>query len=126
VSVLDADVLADARARLGALFGRTFEEAEPVGSGRNNRLYRLVATNGHTVLVKQYVRDDRQRLQREFGTLRFLRERVGWLVPEAILADSERNYGIYSFESGAVKPASALSGHRFGVNWYPATPPGMR
>jgi len=109
MAVLDSDVLADARARLGALFGYTFDQVEPIVRGRNNRLYRLSAADGPAVLLKKYVRDDRRRLQREFGALWFLRKQVGTLVPAAILADPDRNYAIYSFESGAAKPAGDLS-----------------
>jgi hypothetical protein len=104
----DADVLEHARTRLAALLGDTPGPPEPVG-GWSNRLYRLAVGPSRVVLLKHYVRDDRDRLRREFAALRFLRPRLGDLVPEAILADPERNYGLYSFEAGAVKRAAELT-----------------
>ncbi len=107
--VHDTVAINDARLRLGAVFGCAFGEAEPVSGGRNNRLYRLVAANGLAVLVKRYVRDDRRRLEREFGAMRFLRARVGALVPAAILSNPDFDYAVYSFETGATRTARDLT-----------------
>ena len=80
-------------------------ELEP-GVLRNNRLYRLAASDGRRLLLKVYLRDGRRRLEREWAALAFLRRRGFASVPEAHLCSVDDYYGVYSFESGANKTAA--------------------
>lgn len=75
----------------------------------SNRVYHLRAADGRELLLKVYYRDDRRRLQREFGAFRFLRRRGLTSVPEAHLADDAEQWGVYSWEPGRTKAPSELT-----------------
>jgi hypothetical protein len=85
--------------------------AEPIDPGviHNNRLTRLDGADGRRVVLKVYFRDDRGRLEREFGAFAFLRRRGLDGVPEALLRDDAGYWAIYSFEPGRVKPAPEIT-----------------
>jgi Ser/Thr protein kinase RdoA (MazF antagonist) len=75
----------------------------------NNRLFRLNGADGRELVAKLYYRDERRRLEREFGAFRFLRGRGFTGVPVAHLADEAEQYAVYSFEPGRTKAPSELT-----------------
>jgi Ser/Thr protein kinase RdoA (MazF antagonist) len=98
-------------ARLRAELGFELVETVPIDPGviHNNRLFRLRGADGRELVAKQYYRDDRRRLEREFGAFRLLRARGVAGVPVAYLADEVEYCAVYSFEPGRTKVASELS-----------------
>jgi aminoglycoside phosphotransferase (APT) family kinase protein len=86
-------------------------DASPIDPGviHNNRLFRLVGADGHELVAKLYYRDDRRRMEREFGALRFLRGRGATWVPAAHLADADDYYAVYSLEPGRTKTPAELT-----------------
>lgn len=79
-----------------------------VGGG-NNRLYKAVTQDHRAYLVKEYFPDDRQRLQREYGALRFLHDSGFSEVPTPYFVDEAENYAIYSFEKGKISDAKSFT-----------------
>lgn len=88
------------------LLGRPVLAAEPIGNGRNSRVFRIaLAPGGETdsVVLKFYRRDPgdgRDRLGVEFNALTFLWHNSVRVVPRAIVSDRERNCAIYEFIDG--------------------------
>jgi Ser/Thr protein kinase RdoA (MazF antagonist) len=80
-----------------------------LATGGNNRLFRLTSPTGERLLAKFYVRDERDRLGREYGALTFLRARGFDQVPQPYLRDDTLGCGVYSFENGAPLAPSAVS-----------------
>ena len=97
--------------RLARERGLSVTDVQPIDPGlaHNNRLYRLRATDGRLVVLKCYFRDDRRRLEREFGALAFLQARGIDGVPRPLLRDDPSYAAVYSFEAGASKPGAALT-----------------
>jgi Ser/Thr protein kinase RdoA (MazF antagonist) len=97
--------------RLRAELGFDVVEATPIDPGviHNNRLLRLRGADGRELVAKLYYRDDRGRLEREFGAFRLLRERGLAAVPTAHLADAGDYYAVYSFEPGRTRTAAELT-----------------
>jgi hypothetical protein len=98
-------------ARLRAGLGFELAEARPIDPGviHNNRLTRLVGADGRELVLKTYFRDDRRRLEREFGAFAFLRGGGFAGVPVAHLRDDEHYCAVYSFERGRTKSPAELS-----------------
>src|SRR5689334_19830007 len=97
--------------RLDAELGVRVVEATPIDPGviHNNRLVRLVGADGRQLVLKSYYRDDRQRLEREFGAFAFLRARGIAAVPIPYLRDDECYAAVYSLEPGRTKSAAELT-----------------
>ena len=77
-------------------------EIIPLGSGGNNRVYRVEA-GPSTFLLKEYFRhpgDNRDRLGVEFAFTQFAWARGLRCVPEPIACDSESGLGLFSFIEG--------------------------
>jgi Ser/Thr protein kinase RdoA (MazF antagonist) len=89
--------------------GAAVVTATELGAGQNNRLFRLTTGDGAELLAKLYHQDDRDRLGREFGILRFLGERGFIWTPRALLRDGAGAWAVYSFERGTTKPAAAYT-----------------
>jgi len=107
--MLAPDIARDLESRLQTELGFKLDsvrlvEVDP-GVVHNNRLFRLRATDGREAMAKVYLRDDRQRLDREFKGLTLLRRRGFRSVPEPYLRNDEHNYGVYSMEPGENRPA---------------------
>jgi hypothetical protein len=102
----------DLRRRLRERLGFRLVAVDPITPAtpnNNNRLLRLVAEDGRRAVAKLYVQDGRRRLEREFGLLALLEERGVRRVPRPYLRCDEHQYAVYSFESGALKPAADLT-----------------
>jgi len=97
--------------RLARERGLAAVDVQPIDPGvaHNNRLYRLQATDGRMAVIKGYFRDDRRRLEREFGALAFLQARGINGVPRPLLRDDPSYAAAYSFEAGASKSGAALT-----------------
>lgn len=74
-----------------------------LGTGTNNRLFRVELADGPPLLAKLYARDRWDRLGTEFPALALLAERGLVGVPRPYLRGDELLYGVYSFEPGARK-----------------------
>jgi hypothetical protein len=97
---------------LGAIcrsaLGRGVASAEPIGAGRNSRVFRVdldhaAALAPASVVVKFYRRDPgdgRDRLGTEFGSLQFLWENGVHAVPRPIAVDRDRRCAIYEYIEG--------------------------
>lgn len=109
--VADEAIVADLgdclRADLG--FHLTAAEAIVTGYANNNRLLRLHAADGRCAVAKLYYRDDRRRLEREFGTLRYLHTRGVARIPTPLLRCDRLSAAVYTDEPGVTKPAADLT-----------------
>lgn len=98
--------LPDAAAICQALLGRPVLAAEPIGQGRNSRVFRIaLAPGGDTdsVVLKFYRRDPgdgRDRLGVEFNALSFLWHNSVRVVPRPVMADRIRYCAVYEFIDG--------------------------
>ena len=108
---LPPDLLEDLRRRLRDVLDFDLAEMAEMDPGvvHNNRLLRLRAADGRQAVAKVYYRDDRRRLEREFGAVRFLRTRGFTAVPTPYLRSDTHQYAVYSLEPGRTKPASELT-----------------
>jgi hypothetical protein len=104
-------LLEDLRTRLRSELGFELERAEEIDPGtyHNNRLLVLTAADGGRTFTKLYVRDDRNRLEREFSGLTLLRDRGLDTVPRPLLMSDEHNYGVYSLEAGSTASVKSLT-----------------
>ncbi|TAK24209.1 MAG: hypothetical protein EPO26_07310 [Chloroflexota bacterium] len=91
-------------------FGFRVAAMQPIDPGvvHTNRVTRLVSDDGRRAILKQYFRDDRMRLEREFGGLSFLADRSFENVPRPWLKDDETYSAVYDFVPGETRPAESL------------------
>lgn len=90
------------------LIGRPVVEAEPIGLGRNSRVFRIALAGpegerAESVVLKFYRSDPgdvRDRLGTEFNGLNFLWHNGIRAVPRPILSDRERYCAVYEFIDG--------------------------
>ena len=99
----------DVEARVRAELGRRVVGWFELGSGTNNRLFRLDLEDGPPLLAKFYARDRWNRLGTEFPVLAFLADRGVAGLPRPYLRSDTFLYGVYSFEPGARKAPAELS-----------------
>ena len=95
--------LSDLKSIFSLLLGRPVASVEPIGGGRNSRVYKLVGEDSGRFAAKLYFRhplDERDRLGVEFSSLQFLREHGIQSIPRPILADQDRGCGIYEYIQG--------------------------
>jgi hypothetical protein len=96
---ISAEIAADCSRRLGA----SIDRLEPIGGGRNSRVYKLTIAGQARFVAKLYFRnniDKRDRLMVEFTSLRFLRDHGISSVPEPIAISPQLGYGIYEYIPG--------------------------
>lgn len=110
-SRLAPDLLDDLRTRLRDELAFDLAETAEIDPGvvHNNRLLRLRAADGRQLVAKIYYRDDRRRLDREFGAIAFLCARGFRTVPTPYFRSDTHQYAVYSFEPGVTKPSSQLT-----------------
>jgi hypothetical protein len=82
------------------------EELDP-GVPHNNRIFRLRAADGRRAALKVYQQDGRQRLEREYDTLAFLRRHGFGGAPSPLLRLGDHYAAVYTFEAGETRPAAA-------------------
>jgi predicted Ser/Thr protein kinase len=83
---------------------------EPVGDGRNSRVYRVTTANGQVYALKAYFRhpsDHRDRLGTEFESLRFLWASGLRNIPRPLAADQAQGCALYEFIEGSKVDAVA-------------------
>jgi Ser/Thr protein kinase RdoA (MazF antagonist) len=80
-----------------------------LGTGTNNRLFRLDLADGPPLLAKLYVHDRWPRLGPEYAALDDLARRGFGGVPRPFLRDDERLFGVYSFEEGERRAPATLT-----------------
>jgi len=91
--------------------------SEPIGTGRNSRVFRVDLDGGETssppsVVVKFYRRDrgdERDRLGTEFGSLQFLWKNGVRSIPRPIAIDRDRHCAIYEYIAGEASTSVALA-----------------
>jgi len=88
--------------------GLKIKEWKPLSGGMNNKLFCLNALN-KKLLLKLYVSDDRNRLQREYSSFEYLKKEGFVDVPLTFLKDKKLNFAVYSFEEGIPKNAEDLN-----------------
>jgi Ser/Thr protein kinase RdoA (MazF antagonist) len=98
----------DVEARVRTELGRRVVGWTELGTGTNNRLFRLDLADGPPLLAKAYARDRWNRLGTEFPALALLAERGVAGVPRAYLRSDALLYGVYSFEPGERKAPADL------------------
>jgi Ser/Thr protein kinase RdoA (MazF antagonist) len=98
----------DVEARVRAELGRRVVGWTELGTGTNNRLFRLDLADGPPLLAKVYARDRWDRLGTEFPALALLAARGVAGVPRPYLRSDAHLYGVYSFEPGARKAPADL------------------
>jgi hypothetical protein len=64
------------------------------------------AAGRRAAMAKLYLRDGRQRLEREYDTLAFLRRRGLRSVPAPLARSNEHYYAVFSLEAGEHRPAA--------------------
>ncbi len=77
-------------------------DIQAAGTGGNNRIYRLLMGNGNILALKVYPggADDRDRLEAEFGALRFLTDGGVDCVPIPVAKNAEAGIALYSWIDG--------------------------
>jgi hypothetical protein len=76
---------------------------DPIPSGGNNRVYKLVCENGEECLLKEYFSDkadQRNRLNTEFSFLSFLWSHGVRAIPKPITSSPVDNIGLYQYIAG--------------------------
>jgi predicted Ser/Thr protein kinase len=105
----------DLEAICRSALGRSVVAAQPIGAGRNSRVFRVdldAAAAPATVVVKCYRRDPgdpRDRLRTEFEGLQFLWQNGVRAVPRPIAVDGDRQCGIYEYIAGEVVTPQAIA-----------------
>jgi phosphotransferase family enzyme len=103
----------DLRAICRTALARDVVSSEPIGAGRNSRVFRVDLTDAEppaplAVVVKFYRRDAgdaRDRLSTEFRSLQFLWQNDVRAVPRPIAIDHDRQCAIYEYIAG--EPAAS-------------------
>ncbi len=88
------------------------ERLEPLGGGRNSRVYRVTCRSGRRYAAKSYAHhpaDERDRLTVECSSLQFLRRHGLTSVPEPIASDPVLSYAVYEYIEGERLPSSAVT-----------------
>jgi len=106
----------DLRAICHTALGREVVSSEPIGAGRNSRVFRVDLTAAGpssplAVVVKFYRRDAgdaRDRLSTEFGSLQFLWQNSVRSIPRPIAIDHDRQCAIYEYIPGEVATSRAI------------------
>ena len=110
---LDPEREAAWRASAARLLRAEVTAMEPIGGGRNSRVYRLRAADGPTAVLKAYFQhadDHRDRLGTEFTALSFLWDNGVRAIPRPQAMDREAGFALYEYVEG-----QKLSGTRLAV-----------
>ncbi|WP_319585146.1 aminoglycoside phosphotransferase family protein [uncultured Pseudodesulfovibrio sp.] len=91
----------DLKRRVEAALDTAVGAAEPVGCGRNSRVYRIETEDG-VFALKHY--HDQFRLDAEFAAFAFLQGQGVTSVPEPVAVDREGGFAVYSFLEGEPVP----------------------
>lgn len=94
------------------LLGQSVHLAERIGGGRNSRVYRLTCQGSVRYAAKLYFLqafDERDRLEVEFSSLRFLWENGVRCIPQPIVAARGRGCGIYEYIEGERIPSHQIT-----------------
>jgi hypothetical protein len=95
----------------GRLLGHV-ASLEPIGGGRNSRVYRVAGSDGRLYALKAYFRratESRDRLEVEFAALEFLWRQGFRGVPEPMAADRAAGYALYAYVEGQRLSPGAIS-----------------
>jgi len=92
---------------LAQLLGEPIAGIGKIGAGGNSRVYRVDVMGGSFAAKFYFQRtaDGRDRLDAEFGSLRFLWDNGIRCIPQPLVADRERQIAIYQYLPGSEIPA---------------------
>lgn len=96
---------------LEQLLGEPIAGIEKIGAGGNSRVYRVDTMNG-SYAAKFYFQQTaggRDRLDAEFGSLRFLWDNGIRSVPQPLVADREQQIAVYQYLHGSEIPAERVT-----------------
>jgi hypothetical protein len=85
------------------LLGGSVDSFEPIGGGRNSRVYRVLGADRKPYALKAYFRhacDNRDRLKTEFEGLRFLWQHGIENIPQPLAADPQAGFALYGYADG--------------------------
>jgi hypothetical protein len=108
VAPIGPDLALDVERRVQAELGWRVVGWRELGSGTNNRLFRLELAGRAPLLAKFYARDQWDRLGTEYPALALLAGRGQAGVPRPYLRSDDHRYGVYSFEPGQRKAPADL------------------
>ena len=96
---------------LERLLGERVAGIEKIGAGGNSRVYRVDADSGSFAAKFYFQRtaDGRDRLDAEFGGLRFLWNNNVRCIPQPLVADRERQIAVYQYLPGSEIPAEHVT-----------------
>lgn len=91
-----------ARAMASSLLSAPVDGLEPVGGGRNSRVYRVrLGVRSHALKVYfHHASDNRKRMETEFASLEFLWRNGVRNVPEPLLSSSQLGCAVYAWIEG--------------------------
>src|SRR5947209_6829489 len=91
------------RAELSRLLNHDITALERIGGGRNSQIFKVTSAPGQHFALKIYFRhpnDKRDRLATEFGSLSHLWKNGFREIPQPLISDAQRGWGIYQFIEG--------------------------
>ena len=91
--------------KISSELGGNVLSTHELSAGMNNRLFEIETDDGK-YLLKKYQRDERERLEREYRALSFLRDHGFDNVPRPVLRGDDDYVAVYSYEAGNSKLAS--------------------
>lgn len=93
------------------LLGEPIAGIEKIGAGGNSRVYRVDVMSGSFAAKFYFQRaaDGRDRLDAEFGSLRFLWDNGIRCIPQPLVADRERQIAVYQYLPGSEIPAEHVT-----------------
>lgn len=101
------------RSNLARLLDEDIIDTAPIGGGGNSRVYRLGCRGGRAYVAKLYFRrgaDERDRLDAEFVSHRFLWEHGIRCIPEPVALDREGQCAVYRYVGGERIRAEDVTG----------------
>ena len=101
-----------ARRVAARLLGADVESVEPMGGGRNSRVYRVAGPDRSRYALKAYFRHEsetRDRLKAEFEGLGFLWRQGVRCIPQPLAADPQDGYALYTYVEGQKVPTDRLA-----------------
>jgi len=89
--------------------GEKIVQSTEINAGTNNKLFKIKTESDKVFLLKQYIKDERERLDREFTAFSFLVDKGFENVPKAILRDDDQNIAVYEYIEGVSKKADQIT-----------------
>jgi len=82
---------------------------QSINTGMNNQLLKVTDTDGNQYVLKQYIKDERKRMWREYNAIKYLRSQNIKNIPLAHWCNQKLQVAVYSFEPGLTRSATDLT-----------------